>query len=310
MNTRNEENTGSSLVIKKLKTEIATAKTKFIASVIFLMAEIIIVFGILAFPKVKDAIGEKGNEVAVINIDKPITTKYVHTLMDTIQNDYLDKKNIKEFLVVVNSPGGSPSASEEFASFLKYVNSKKKVTMYIDSMAASGAYYIASAIKPIYVNKNAIVGSIGVILPHYSFENAAKKIGIKDDYVAAGKFKKPISPLKDIDEETKKYLEKNLIRPAYKNFLTDVAKNRGIKVDKLKKYADGKIFVGNDPSIQGVLVDKVSHLYEIKNKIRKKYPKDDFKFVSVSTDKQSGFPFKVSLDISELKEILNWNANL
>lgn len=71
--------------------------------------------------------------------------------------------------------------------------------MYIESVAASGGYYIASAIKPLKANKNAIVGSIGVIIQHYSLEELSKKIGIEEDNVAYGEYKQPISLFKPID---------------------------------------------------------------------------------------------------------------
>lgn len=49
----------------------------------------------------------------------------------------------------MNSPGGSPEASEEISYYIKNVLEKElPITMYINGTAASGGYYIASSIKP------------------------------------------------------------------------------------------------------------------------------------------------------------------
>ncbi len=50
----------------------------------------------------------------------------------------------------MNSGGGSPTASEELSQYLKDFQRDKNITIYIESIAASGGYYIASAVKPIY----------------------------------------------------------------------------------------------------------------------------------------------------------------
>ncbi len=129
----------------------------------------------------------------------------------------------------MNSPGGSPTASEELSEYLKDFQKDKNITMYIQSIGASGGYYIASAIKPLYANKNAIVGSIGVVMPHYNLKELAKKIGVEEDYLMAGKFKKPISLLEKIDKENREYITKHLLEPTYQNFIESVAR----RVEKL-----------------------------------------------------------------------------
>ncbi len=292
-----------SQIIKKYKNEIFFGQLKVAAVVLLLFGEVFLIGALLFQQSLKDLFTKKEDLVALVNIDKEITAEYVDRVIAKMKRA-LDEKKYKEFLVVMRCPGGSPTSSEELASFLRYVQRKKPVTMYVDSMAASGGYYIASAIKPIYANKNAIVGSIGVILPHYSMEKLAKRVGVEDDFVAAGKFKKPISLLKDIDPVMKEYLQKNLLTPTYRNFLADVATNRGIPVQKLERFAQGQIFIASDPSIKGILVDETTHLYQIKEKIRKKYPKERFAFVDILKEKKSALPFfKVSLDLDLAKSL-------
>ena len=241
--------------------------------------------------------------IAVININKEITVPYIDNLMNKM--DALKKdKNCKEYLLIFNTPGGSPSASDEFNAYLRYINKIKKVNVYVESMAASGGYYIISAIKPIIANKNAVVGSIGVIMPHYVIGKLAKKIGIEEDTITVGKYKEPISFFKKATPEQKKYLLSHLLVPTYDNFLNTVATDRNISLNKLKKYADGKIYIAS--KVKGILVDKISNLITLKENLKKKY-KNKIEFVNISLQNKRVpfFNIKLASDIGEaLKEII------
>jgi protease-4 len=220
--------------------------------------------------------------------------------MDKLKKD----KNCKEYLLIFNTPGGSPSASDEFNAYLKFLNKTKKVNVYVESMAASGGYYIISAIKPIIANKNAVVGSIGVIMPHYVIGKLAKKIGVEEDDITVGKYKKPISLFKKATPDEKKYLMQNLLMPTYENFLKTVANDRNISLKKLKEYADGKIFLAT--KVKGILIDKISTLIEVKENIKKRYK--NVKFVNISLEKKKFPYFNVKLD-SDIGEILKGLLN-
>jgi len=220
--------------------------------------------------------------------------------MDALKKD----KNCKEFLLIFNTPGGSPSASDEFNAYLKYINKIKKVNVYVESMAASGGYYIISAIKPIIANKNAVVGSIGVIMPHFVLKKLADKIGIEEDSLTIGKYKEPVSWFRKFSKEDKEYLKKHLLFPTYENFLKTVAQDRNISIDKLKKYADGKIYVAT--LVKGILVDKISNLIDVKEDLKKKYH-GKIMFVNISLEKKKVpfFTIKLSSDFGEaLKRLI------
>ncbi len=249
--------------IKALKREILINNLKVIIVGIILVTEIVLIgsyLSSLGFIKVDN---KSKNRVAVINYNQEVTEAFTTKIMEKLDEIRKDK-SYKSVLFIMNSPGGSPTASEELSEYLKDFQKDKNITMYIQSIAASGGYYIASAIKPLYANKNAIVGSIGVVMPHYNLEELAKRVGIEEDYLTAGEFKKPISFLEKIDEKNREYIKKHLLEPTYKNFIESVAKNREITVDKLKPFTDGKIYIANMADIKDILVDKISSLYMVK----------------------------------------------
>ena len=292
---------------EKLKAELKIFKLKALKEKIVLFGVVLLILAELVFLLMafKNTFSKKTINkpfIAVININKEITVPYINNLMakmDSLKKD----KNCKEYLLIFNTPGGSPSASDEFNAYLRYINKIKKVNVYVESMAASGGYYIISAIKPIIANKNAIVGSIGVIMPHYVIGKLAKKIGIEEDTITVGKYKEPISLFKKASPDQKKYLLSHLMIPTYNNFLHTVATDRNISVDKLKKYADGKIYIAS--MVKGILVDKISNLITVKENLKKKYK--NITFVNISLEKKSlpFFNIKLSSDIGQaLKEII------
>jgi protease-4 len=261
--------------ILKLKSELSINRIKKYIFVVLFLAEIVILALFIAkYAGFEfDFLHPQGKKIAVVRIDEAITDELAQNICDRI-DEIKDDKSYKGLIVKLSSPGGSPSASQEIAEYLKDLNKSLPVTMYIDSMAASGAYYIASAIKPIISNKNAIVGSIGVIMPHYDASELAKRLGVKEESLTAGKYKQPFSLLKKMTKESKEYMKSHLLYPAYENFIDDVATNRGISKEIIKKYAEGQVYVANKKEIRNILVDRISNYFKIKEEFRKQYGKN------------------------------------
>lgn len=284
---------------KKAGWDLRSSKIKTYMFVMAILFEI----GLLLFlAKTYGMIGDgvpSGSKVAVIDFNEPVTQKFVNKVMqhmDAVKKD----KEYTQVLFVMNSPGGSPTASEELSEYLKDYHKEKNITMYIQSIAASGGYYIASAIKPLIANKNAMLGSIGVILPHFSLGKLAEKVGIEEDDLSSGKYKKPISLFKKVSDEEREYLQKQLLAPTYNNFIDAVASNRGMSREKLLPYTEGKIFVANAPEIKGILVDEILVYHRVKARIEKNLD-INVSFVNIMPEEEMGFlkdkiEFKFSLD--------------
>ncbi len=289
--------------IKALKKQIFISNLKAWIIGIILVAEIIFIG---SFFSKMGTFGEESlseNKVAVVRYNQEVTEEFTTTIMERM-DEIKEDETYKSVLFIMGSPGGSPTASEELSEYLKAFQKEMPITMYVDSIAASGGYYIASSIKPLIANKNAIVGSIGVIMPHYNFGQLAKTVGVEEDFMAAGKFKKPISMFEKIDEENRKYMTENLLKPTYENFIQSVANNRGLKKEDIVPFAEGKIFIANVPEIQHILVDEISSLYQVKAKIRENLRSDDVDFVEIDLEDEPSFLPKVQVDLG-LKELVN-----
>jgi len=291
--------------IKALKKQIFISNLKAWIIGVILIAEIAFISMYFAKMGFLDDSSIAKNRVAVIRFNKPVTEEFTTKVMEEMDK-VRENEDYKSVLFIMSSPGGSPTASEELSEYLKEYQKDLNITMYVESIAASGGYYIASAVKPLIANKNAIVGSIGVIMPHYNFGELAKKVGVEEDYLAAGKFKKPISMLAKIDKENKDYITKNLLKPTYDNFIQAVADNRGLKKEQIIPFAEGKIFIANVPEIQNILVDEVSSLYRVKAMIRENLDKKDLDFVKINLEEEPPFlpMIKVDLGLDELREMI------
>jgi len=289
--------------IKALKKQIFISNLKAWIIGLILIAEVLFIVGYFSKSGLMGEVSTSLNKVAVVRYNHEVTEEFTTRVMEKM-DEVREDMDYKSVLFIMGSPGGSPTASEELSEYLKAYQKDMNVTMYVDSIAASGGYYIASAVRPLFANKNAIVGSIGVIMPHYNFGGLAKKIGVEEDYMAAGKFKKPISMLAKIDKENKAYMVEHLLKPTYNNFVNSVAENRSLKPSVIKKFAEGKIFIANMPEIQGILVDKVSSLYKIKEMIRTHLKSNNVDFVDIDLDKEQSFFPQVKVDLG-LETLVN-----
>ena len=191
----------------------------------------------------------------LLNIDAPITVKMGERIIDTLGSLERDGQ-LESLTVVLDTPGGSPVASENLYRYLKGLGERAHLYMYVNSAAASGGYYIAVASPTIYANKNALVGSVGVILQSVGFSQLAKELGISDETMSAGEFKTLLSPLKAPDEKTRAYIRDYLLSPVYANFAETVAAERRLDAAQQKEYFEGRLFIAGDPRVRGTLVDE------------------------------------------------------
>jgi len=304
-----EEKNNFDLEREKFQREIKVFKRRSLGEsikismlLILLVFEIILIGAFFSKQGLIDPVDASGkNKIAIVNLNQMITNSYIIKTMDKIDK-IMEKDEYKEILFIMNSPGGSPTASEEMANYLKAINKEKNVTMYVGGYALSGGYYIASAIKPLRANKNALVGSIGVILQHYNIAQLAKKLGVEESTITKGKFKQPLSLFKPVNKKQKDYVNEHMLHPTYRNFIDSVAQNRGMKFEEIEKVAEGMVFVANSPKVKDILVDEITSLYEIRQEYKKKYGKK-VKFIDITKEKKP-FNFmnaKVDLDLSSLK---------
>src|SRR5271157_3665764 len=170
---------------------------------------------------------------------------------------FADDDSIKAIILHVNSPGGGVAASEEIYREVKRVRTekKKKIVVSIESVGASGAYYVASASDKIYADQGSIVGSIGVIAQWVNYGDLLKWAKMKDIVIKTGEFKDTGNPARDLTPAEQAYMQ-SLIDNMFGQFIKAVADGRGLKYDDVKSFANGKVWTG-EQAMSMKLVDSM-----------------------------------------------------
>ncbi|MDP7115626.1 MAG: signal peptide peptidase SppA [Candidatus Woesearchaeota archaeon] len=169
-------------------------------------------------------------------------------------------EKIKAVVFEINTPGGSAVASDEVGQAIKRLN--KTTVSYIREVGASGGYWIASSTDRIFVNRMTITGSIGVIASYLQFSGFLADNNITYERMVGGKFKDLGSPFKKMSDAERAIFQKSL-DAIHEEFIKEVALNRGLEVDEVRRLATGQIFLGREALELG-LVDEIGGKEEVK----------------------------------------------
>src|SRR3984885_5145983 len=168
-----------------------------------------------------------------------------------------DDSSIKAIILHVNSPGGGVAASEEIYREVKRIreDKKKRIVVSIETVGASGAYYVASASNKIYADQGSIVGSIGVIAEGVNYGDLLKWAKLKSVVIKTGEFKDTGNPTRDLTPAEQAYMQ-SLIDNMFGQFVQAVADGRSMKFDDVKTIANGKVWTG-EQALSMKLIDGV-----------------------------------------------------
>ena len=220
--------------------------------IFFLVGMSVIALKFLGQGKMSLVAGEK---VGVVEIKGLISDS--KTVLKQL-NRFSEDQAIRAIVVRINSPGGAVGPSQEILQEVEKVKKRKKVLASLGTVAASGGYYIASGADLIMANKGTATGSIGVIMQFTNVEGLTKKVGLDFFTLKSGRYKDVGSPFRPMSPEEKEYMQ-HLLDNIYQQFLSDVARNRKIPLEKLKTLAEGKIYTGEEAKEVG-LVDEFGNL--------------------------------------------------
>src|ERR1700733_7760133 len=195
-----------------------------------------------------------GDRIGVVDLEGVILSP--HPVVDQLKK-FGDDSSIKAIIVHVNSPGGGVAASEEIYREVKRIREekKKRVVVSIESVGASGAYYIASASNKIYADQGSIGGSIGVIAEWVNYGDLLKWAKLKSVVIKSGEFKDTGNPTRDLTPAEQAYMQ-SLIDNMFGQFVQAVADGRGMKFDDVKSIANGKVWTG-EQALSMKLIDNV-----------------------------------------------------
>jgi protease-4 len=189
-------------------------------------------------------------------IEEPSLVDSVKQQLEHASSD----NDVKAVILEINSPGGGITASDiiynEIIEFKEKTN--KKVIVIMQDVAASGAYYISAAADKIMSHPTTVTGSIGVIMPLINIADLVQKFDIEDISIKSGKMKNIGSPLKKMSEEERKVLQ-DIVDEMYTRFLNIIVDGRNMKIEDVRKLADGRIYTGKQ-ALENGLIDQLGYI--------------------------------------------------
>jgi protease-4 len=195
-----------------------------------------------------------GDRIGVVDLDGVILSP--QPVVGQLKK-FGDDSSIKAIIIHVNSPGGGVAASEEIYREVKRIRDekKKRIVVSIETVGASGAFYVASASNKIYADQGSIVGSIGVIAQWVNYGDLLKWAKLKDVVIKTGEFKDTGNPARDLTPAEQAYMQA-LIDNMFAQFIQAVADGRKMKFEEVKTIANGKVWTG-EQALSMKLIDQV-----------------------------------------------------
>ncbi len=172
----------------------------------------------------------------------------------------VEDKDVKAIIFRVDSPGGSPTASETIRRAVVQAKEKgKKVIVSMGEMAGSGGYWIAMNADHIIADPATLTGSIGVLGGKADLSGLFEKVGLNWEILQTGPdYAGMWSPTHGYTPEEKARMDA-LMDDTYNTFRENVSKARNIPMEKMPSVSKGRVFTG-EQAIKLGLVDELGGL--------------------------------------------------
>lgn len=184
--------------------------------------------------------------------------------------DIVSDTSIKGVILDINSPGGSPVASEEISKAVDYVR-ESGIPVYatIGDVGASGAFWVAMSADKVYSSGMSTIGSIGVTSAGLSFEDLIRDYNITYRKQTAGEFKDMGSPYRKPTEVEEEKVQK-ILDEIHSAFINQIATSRNLSYSHVETDSTGEIFLGTYGQLRGY-VDEIGNyrdaLKDMKNEV-------------------------------------------
>jgi len=168
---------------------------------------------------------------------------------------------VKALVIQIDSGGGSAFASELIRSEIAMTrNAGKPVVISMGSVAASGAYWIASAADEIWASQTTVTGSIGIFAAMPTFEKSLQHLGVNSDGVGTTDLADGYHPARPLNPLLSDAIQQ-IIENGYQRFINLVALGRNMAPEEVAKVAQGRVWDGLAAHQLG-LVDQLGGLKE------------------------------------------------
>ncbi|MEO5345623.1 MAG: signal peptide peptidase SppA [Magnetococcus sp. YQC-9] len=208
-----------------------------------------------------DTLSAKHKHVAVVQLRGVIMDEMPASADTVIKGlrEAFDHPDTEAVILRINSPGGAPvQAGRIYDELMRQQKIHGEMPIYaaLEDLCASGGYWVAAAAPKIYADKATIVGSIGVVMQGFGFQQTLEKLGMESRLMTAGRHKALLDPFGPVNPTEKLHMQNQLNR-IHEQFIKAVETGRG---DRLKagreELFQGLVWTGEEALKLG-LVDGI-----------------------------------------------------
>lgn len=198
-------------------------------------------------------------KIAVISIGSTIQydgTSCSPSGLNNLLEQAKQRDDIKGVVLRINSGGGTATAGEEMAKYVR--DFEKPIVVSCAATTASAAYEIASQADFIYAAKTSSVGSIGVAMQVTDLSGLYEKLGISIDTIVSSEAKDSTYGNRALTKSERDWYQ-NMVNQIDADFIETVAVGRNMPVDAVRQLANGLTFTGTEAVANG-LANEVGYL--------------------------------------------------
>jgi signal peptide peptidase SppA len=187
----------------------------------------------------------------------------------------LNDSSVKKIVFDIDSPGGLVSLVPETAAEVLAARGAKPIVACVNTLAASAAYWIASAADQVVCTPSGMAGSIGVYKVHVDRSARNEAMGMVPTYIKAGKFKTEGNPDEPLGSDAKAHFQQN-VDDLYSLFVEGVAKGRGVSPQAVANgYGEGRVLLAQR-ALEAGLIDDIGTLADVVGAaVEDERPEDD-----------------------------------
>lgn len=238
---------------------------RFFVWVILFILSILVVFNPFSSTQQNGTSSSGKAYVSLVRLNGTISTDDSFSAEKVVPelNRAFRDKTAKGVVLLINSPGGSPVQASIIHDKILQLKKKynKEVIVVAQDALASGSYLVATAADKIFVNKDTVTGSIGVIMEGFGFSDVMSKVGVTRRVFTAGANKDRLDPFMALKPEDQAKI-KTILDSVHQDFINDVNEGRKGKLNgDPKELFSGDFWTGTQ-AVQLGLADGTANLWE------------------------------------------------
>ncbi|MGH2351768.1 MAG: S49 family peptidase, partial [Chloroflexota bacterium] len=169
--------------------------------------------------------------------------------------------DVSSLLLEVDSPGGTVNGVPELAAEVFAASQRrggpKPIVAVANGLAASAAYWIASAADEVVVTPSGEVGGVGVFAVHEDWSASYASAGIRHTLISAGKYKVEANSYQPLGEDARQAIQAR-VNDYYGDFVHALARHRDLSHDTVRtQFGEGRC-LGARRAVEAGMADRVA----------------------------------------------------